>query len=213
MPRKQTSKESKKRILHTAVKLFAKQGYGNTGLRELSQEADVNLAMINYFFGSKKELLKEILDIFFTGYLQVAHDELSRKDELSSKLHRFIHSSITFFATHRNYLLVTIAELPHDDPEITEYKAKWAKQMMETIGLLVDPIMVVSKTPISIPPVIFCSTLTSIMASRFLFSPVMQQVNPGQLTEISDERYADIISAIFLHGVENSYHKDIRNRQ
>ncbi len=196
---------SKERILHTAVKLFAKQGYGNTGLRELSQKADVNLAMINYFFGSKKELLKEILDIFFTGYLQVARDELSREDELSIKLRRFIHSSITFFATHCNYLLVTISELPHDDPEITEYKAKWAKHMMETIELLLDPNMVISKTQIPIPPVIFCSTLTSIMASRFLFNPVMEQVNPVQLTQISDERYADIISAIFLHGVENSY--------
>ena len=202
MPGKQTSKESKERILQAAVKLFARQGYGNTGLRELSKEAGVNLAMINYFFGSKKALLKEILDIFFTGYLQVARSELSGKDELACKLRRFIHSSIAFFTTHRDYLLVTISELPHDDPEITEYKANWGKQMVDTMGVLLDSVAADSSIKKTIPPVIFCSTLMSMMASRFLFNPVMEQVQPRQLAEISDENYADIISTIFLHGIE-----------
>ena len=60
---------SKVRILNTAVRIFARKGYASTGMRELADGAEVNLAMINYFFGSKKELLKVILERFFTGYL------------------------------------------------------------------------------------------------------------------------------------------------
>ena len=206
---KQTTKESKERILQAAVKLFARQGYGNTGLRELSKEAGVNLAMINYFFGSKKALLKEILDVFFAGYLQVAHRELSGEDELSGRLRRFIHSSIDFFAAHCDYLLVTISELPHDDPEITEYKAKWGKQMVDTMGVLLDSVAADSSIKKTMPPVIFSSILMSMMASRFLFNPVMQQVQPEEVAELSNERYADIISAIFSHGIESVYHTKI----
>ena len=206
---KQISTESKERILQSAVKLFARQGYGNTGLRELSKEAGVNLAMINYFFGSKKALLKEILDVFFAGYLQVAGSELSSEGELSVKLRRFIHSSINFFEAHCDYLLVTISELPHDDPEITEYKAKWGKQMVETIETLLEPVAEDSTMKKSIPPVIFSSILMSMMASRFLFNPVMKQVQPGELAELSNERYADIISAIFSHGIESVYRTKI----
>ena len=214
MGTKQTSGESRERILQAAVQLFARQGYGNTGLRELSREAGVNLAMVNYFFGSKKALLKEILDIFFTGYLQVARRELSGQDELACKLRRFIHSSITFFTTHRDYLLVTISELPHDDPEITEYKANWGRQMVDIMGVLSDPggTDLPTKNKQDIPPVIFCSTLMSMMASRFLFKPVMEQVQPGQLAEISDENYADIISTIFLHGIEEKIQLGARGR-
>ena len=214
MGTKQTSGESRERILQAAVQLFARQGYGNTGLRELSREAGVNLAMVNYFFGSKKALLKEILDVFFTGYLQVARRELSGQDELACKLRRFIHSSITFFTTHRDYLLVTISELPHDDPEITEYKANWGRQMVDIMGVLSDPdgTDLPTKNKQVIPPVIFCSTLMSMMASRFLFKPVMEQVQPGQLAEISDENYADIISTIFLHGIEEKIQLGARRR-
>jgi len=50
---KQSSKE---RILATAVKIFARKGYASTGMRELADGADVNLAMINYFFGTKSSL-------------------------------------------------------------------------------------------------------------------------------------------------------------
>ena len=203
------SKDSKEHILQAAVKLFARQGYGNTGMRELAKEAGVNLAMINYFYGSKKALLKEILDIFFSGYMQVARSALSGEDVLSIKLDRFIHNSIGFFATHGEYLLVTISELPHDDPEITEHKAKWAKQMVETIGILLESVAVDSKIKTSIPPVIFCSILMSMMSSRFLFKPVMEQVQPEELAEFSDERYADIISTIFSHGIENVYRTKI----
>ncbi len=39
--------EPKQRIMDAAIKLFARNGYGSTGMRELAKEADVNLAMIN----------------------------------------------------------------------------------------------------------------------------------------------------------------------
>ena len=60
---------SKERILVSAVKMFARKGYASTGMRELAEDAGVNLAMINYFFGTKKELLKVILETFFRGYI------------------------------------------------------------------------------------------------------------------------------------------------
>lgn len=200
--KKQTTTESRDRILRAAVTLFARRGYGNTGLRELATAADVNLAMINYFFGSKKNLLKEILDVFFSGYLKIVKKEMDGKDELSVKLHRLIHSAIHYFSTHQDYLLVTIAELPHDDPEITEHKATWGRQMAETVGKHLQTEG--NNTGIqTLPPVIFCSMLTSIMASRFLFTPVMKQVQPEQLSTTSIEEYADIVSTIFLQGTNS----------
>lgn len=199
---KQTTIESKDRIIQAAVGLFSRQGYGNTGLRELAAAADVNLAMINYFFGSKKNLLKEILDVFFSGYLAIAKKEMGGNDELMVKLDRLIHSAIQYFSTHHEYLLVTITELPHDDPEITEHKANWGRQMVETVGGYLQGESKSATIP-TMPPIVFCSMLTSIMASRFLFTPVMKQILPENLSTTSIEEYADIVSKVFLQGANS----------
>ncbi|MEN8232665.1 MAG: TetR/AcrR family transcriptional regulator [Thermodesulfobacteriota bacterium] len=52
--------DTKKRILDAAEKLFAQQGFYATSLRMLTKEAGVNLAAVNYHFGSKEELIKAV---------------------------------------------------------------------------------------------------------------------------------------------------------
>ncbi len=194
---------SKERILQIAVELFARQGYGNTGLRELADKAGVNLTMINYFYGSKKNLLKEILDIFFSGYLDIARTELLGSEPTAVKLSNFIHGAITFFSTHKEFLLVTLTKLPHDDPEIIEHKALWGKQMIATIQKFLESADINKEIANEASSMLFCSTLTSMMASRFLFSPVMEQVHPNISATITINEYAEMISQIFLHGAES----------
>ncbi|MGJ8693327.1 MAG: TetR/AcrR family transcriptional regulator [Thalassotalea sp.] len=59
---KNVSKETTKaRILNAAEKLFANNGFNGTSLREITRVADVNLAAVNYHFGSKKELIKAVM--------------------------------------------------------------------------------------------------------------------------------------------------------
>ena len=53
--------ETKQRILAAAKTLFAKNGYGNVGTRAIAAEANVNITLINRYFGSKKNLFAEIM--------------------------------------------------------------------------------------------------------------------------------------------------------
>lgn len=48
---------TRERILSAAQNLFAKQGFSITTLRQITDKADVNLAAVNYHFGSKEQLL------------------------------------------------------------------------------------------------------------------------------------------------------------
>ena len=52
--------DTKVRILNTAEALFAENGFANTSLRAITSAADVNLAAVNYYFGSKQALIQEI---------------------------------------------------------------------------------------------------------------------------------------------------------
>ncbi len=194
------SQSSRERILQTAVVLFARQGFDGTGLRELAREAGVNLAMINYFFGSKKRLLTEVLDVFFAGYLEVMTTELSGEDGLPVKFERFIASAIAFFEAKRHFLIVAITDLHHEDPEIIEHKARWGSRMMAVMDKEVcRPLARTTGTQIS--PTLIAPLLTSMMASRYLFSPVMVQIGKDGPGVPDLQQHTAMITSLFLGGI------------
>jgi AcrR family transcriptional regulator len=57
----QTSAGTKTRILDAAEQLFMEHGFEATSLRSLTTAAGVNLAAVNYHFGSKEELFQSVL--------------------------------------------------------------------------------------------------------------------------------------------------------
>ena len=201
--KKQQKPDSKKRILQTAVFLFARHGFAETGMRELATTAEVNLSMVNYFFGSKKGLLKEILDNFFSGYLEIAEKKLAGTGGLRSKLERFIASAVSYFDAERDSLIITISELPHDDPEIVEHKAGWARQMVEIVNREIC-LPLAAESGQHIPPTCLAPMLTSLMASRFLFAPLMEKVEAGSSEAVNTEDYTKMIAGILLQGIAGS---------
>jgi AcrR family transcriptional regulator len=53
-----TRPDTKTRILDAAEKLFGEKGFDATSLRDITTEADVNLAAVNYHFQSKESLIE-----------------------------------------------------------------------------------------------------------------------------------------------------------
>lgn len=51
---------TKERILHAAEDLFAQNGFAGTSLRQVTSRADVNIAAVNYHFGTKENLVQEV---------------------------------------------------------------------------------------------------------------------------------------------------------
>jgi len=57
---KPASFSTKDRILGAAEELFAQYGFAGTSLRQVTSHADVNIAAVNYHFGSKDNLVNEV---------------------------------------------------------------------------------------------------------------------------------------------------------
>ena len=57
---KPASFSTKDRILGAAEELFAQYGFSGTSLRQVTSHADVNIAAVNYHFGSKENLVNEV---------------------------------------------------------------------------------------------------------------------------------------------------------
>src|ERR1700726_2308830 len=68
------SDQTRTAILAAAERLYADRGFGDVTLRDIVAEANVNLAAVNYHFGSKDELIAEL---FVTRSLATNRERLN----------------------------------------------------------------------------------------------------------------------------------------
>ena len=67
--------DSKSKILNASAKLFVKNGYDGTSVRQIAKEAGVNIAMISYYFKSKEGVLVDLIN-----------DTSNKMDEKTSRI-------------------------------------------------------------------------------------------------------------------------------
>lgn len=70
------NKDTVERILDSAEILFAERGFAETSLRTITSAAGVNLAAVNYHFGSKKALIQAVFVRFTDPLVDALHDRL-----------------------------------------------------------------------------------------------------------------------------------------
>lgn len=54
--------DTRRRILETALEIFATEGYEGASTRQLAERAGVNLPAIQYYFGSKEGLFRAVIE-------------------------------------------------------------------------------------------------------------------------------------------------------
>lgn len=92
---------TKEKMIKTGIHLFAKYGYEGTTMRMIAKDADVNIASVSFYFGSKQNYYKSVLqyvaddaipfyyDAFYKEYTSLKENGAIDKDkalELIEKL-------------------------------------------------------------------------------------------------------------------------------
>ncbi|WP_290699262.1 TetR/AcrR family transcriptional regulator [Amphritea sp.] len=71
-----------KKIMLAAEALFAEQGFAETTMREITSAAKVNLAAVNYHFGSKKGLISAVAEKYLNPLVTTLHDAVSERKQV-----------------------------------------------------------------------------------------------------------------------------------
>lgn len=95
-------KDTATSILIAAEELFSEKGFAETSLRNITTKAGVNLAAVNYHFGSKKSLIQAVFARFLTPFCQLLDHQLdcyqsnyqNRRPELNSVLLMLSNTSL-----------------------------------------------------------------------------------------------------------------------
>ncbi len=71
--------DTEAKIKEAAKRVFLKQGFEGTKIRQIAEEAGVNVALVNYYFRSKEQLFKsiymELFKVFFGKMILLLNEE------------------------------------------------------------------------------------------------------------------------------------------
>lgn len=101
-----TPPDTKEKILDAAEALFAAKGFRGTTMRAITNKADVNLAAVNYHFGSKQSLLEEVIKRRIIPLNRIRREKLEevrdvarnkgRTPDIKDVMHAFIEPTLKF---------------------------------------------------------------------------------------------------------------------
>lgn len=127
------------KILEAAKELFEEKGFDSTGVREIAAKASVNVALINYHFGSKEELLADLIEEMATAtHIKLSDINKSTADP-EEKLHQTVTLMVDKIFSNKKYYQMLHRELSTiQRPEVNQKIAKTLKRNREEIKKIIE---------------------------------------------------------------------------
>lgn len=126
-------------ILDVAEKLFAAKGFKGTSVRDIAQEAGVNISMISYYFGSKEGLLESVFGKRMAAGRVVLQDLLDNTS-LSpiEKMDELIERNVDRMMDNRCFQRITLwVQLDEGDNNVRQMLIDQKKQSRQLLHRLI----------------------------------------------------------------------------
>jgi AcrR family transcriptional regulator len=131
--------EKQLQIIETAERLFAHKGFDGTSVRDIAEEAAINVAMISYYFGSKEKLMEAIF-VVKIGRVQMRVEELLKDASLTpiQKMNILVEDHIErVFRSQQFYRIMICEQVSNNNPAIMKKIKELKLQNAALIGELV----------------------------------------------------------------------------
>ncbi|QDX95398.1 TetR/AcrR family transcriptional regulator [Brevibacterium sp. JNUCC-42] len=68
MTHSEKNQATKEKILETTLDLIKKEGFESVTIRKIASKSETNIALINYYFGSKEKLISETIKVLLHSF-------------------------------------------------------------------------------------------------------------------------------------------------
>jgi len=192
--------EPKQRILDAAISLFAQKGFASVGVREIAKEADVNIAMISYYFKGKVGILKSVLEEFFDQYSQMLRDAVDEGQSTEEGIRTLISHMVDFVRENTELALVAYNELPLDLPDLAEVKVEKITRM---IGIMSGFIKRFGLDPEDTYHLgMIGPSLISMVFMNFRIQSILRNVFKVKFDDAYYDDFKETIATLFLSGIQ-----------
>lgn len=131
--------EKQTQILKTAERLFSIKGFDGTSVRDIADEAGVNIAMISYYFGSKEKLMEALFQ-HRSNDINLQVENLLQNDDLTplQKMESLVDTYIERVMQKQPFFKIMMCEqVINKNPIIITLIHDLKKRNTEAIGKLI----------------------------------------------------------------------------
>ncbi len=123
---------TRERILHVTLEIINNEGIENVTIRKITEAAEVNIAAVNYYFGSKEnvinEALKELMLKLSGTFNQLDDLTLPPESRLRNFLRSYADATLAYPDVLKNFIKQVITHY-HDNQVLVNYV-----EFMQTTG-------------------------------------------------------------------------------
>lgn len=189
------------RILTTAEQLFAAKGYDGVTVRDIALQANVNVAMINYYFKNKDDLYLGIIESYLEEISAKLETVLCQESDPRQHIRLFIYCYVDFlFSKSKSAPLVLRAFLQDDnhiDKLLWQY---YSKIIIELENSIIEGINEGYFIPVD--PKLAVVSLLGMTLWYFAAQPVLRRL-PWMENNLEDykEEFARHTWELFIRGI------------
>ncbi|MDF3932001.1 TetR/AcrR family transcriptional regulator [Pseudomonas citronellolis] len=206
---RQDGEATRRRILQAAGELFAERGYADTTSKAICERAQCNMAAVNYHFGSREALYRELLKTLHKHLIsldqleQLARSELPARDKLASLIR-----AITFNVANGQGWQTRLwaRELLAPSPFLVELIDQ---EVMPKVSLVLALLGEITGIPPGEPALLRC--LFSVMAPYLTLQVISREI-PTPLTDLFEQpaqdlaRHLQLFALAGLQAVAQDFH-------
>ena len=161
------------KILQAARKVFIVKGLDGARMQEIADEAEINKALLHYYFRSKQKLFDAVFEVAFQQFIPTMDETISSGKSPQEMIPLFIDAYFAILDQNPFIPQFVIGELNRDPSRIATF-------MSEKVGLttLVNKMVSLFKSEgfNLVNPQQFMSSLVSMIIFPFLARPILQHI-------------------------------------
>ncbi len=126
-------------IIDIAERLFSVSGFDGTSVRDIANEAGVNVAMISYYFGSKEKLMEAVFE-HKSNKMRLKVENLIQDTEMTpiQKIYLLIDEYVEKFLDQKNFHMIMMREqLTDKRTPVSELILELKRRNLESVRMLI----------------------------------------------------------------------------
>ncbi|HEX8357748.1 MAG TPA: TetR family transcriptional regulator [Segetibacter sp.] len=189
-------------IINTAERLFSSNGYDGTSVRDIADEAGVNIAMISYYFGSKEKLMEALFEQK-TVNIKFKIERLLQDEELNplQKIESLITDYVNTIMEKQQFFRIMICEqVINKNPVIVNMIKELKKRNANEISKLIADGQQKGDFRKNVDVVLLMNTLTGSVTQTILSIDYYREYN--NLESISKDQFLEELKVKLIDHIQ-----------
>jgi TetR/AcrR family fatty acid metabolism transcriptional regulator len=188
------SDSKKDKIIQAALKLFSRQGYHKTTVKEIAREAEVAKGTVYWYFESKKELFRGILLAGISKLNERIAGIAASDEEPKEKLDQMVEIFLDFFEDGEEIAKIYQENAIGIDPE---FKQELVELRVETVEKMAEVITEGQERGIFKPDINVEEAASLLMGMISVYNPHFSE------SKLALEEKKQLIEKVFLTGISS----------